>query len=174
MSLLATAVPSAVGCSTETRPPDISLTKTSPLDATSILRGPVSPAANMSTLKPCGAASVAMAGRATSCDSLLAEGVAKGAGSASTLMRWTRPGASFRQSADRLLAGGTVTAGTSGCGPDSVAGNVCKYAIRSARSAAIGTATGMAVPGTSPAGDLRNGSSVAASQVRFAARSALV
>ncbi len=92
-------VPLADGRSTFTRLLCVSVRKTSPLGATFIARGPLSPVRYTSILKPGGNLSFAFAGFGTTLGKFDADGVAPGAGNFATTTRCTTPGASFFQSA---------------------------------------------------------------------------
>src|SRR5437899_2565337 len=76
---------------TRMRPELVSTTKISPLGAVRIIRGPLSPLANSSTLKPAGTCGTADAGRDTTRDELLLEGVAPGLGKSCGVIRRTVP-----------------------------------------------------------------------------------
>src|SRR5207245_11501134 len=91
--------PSGAGCSTDRRPPRVSVTKMSPLGATTIRGGPCRSDANSPISKPGGAFGCAYAGRGISLGGLRAEEELKGAGRFAKSILCVRPGASFFQSA---------------------------------------------------------------------------
>src|ERR1700730_11880095 len=72
--------------------------KTSPLGATRMMRGPLNPSANSSTLNPAGTCGIAEAGRGTDRKTLAAEGVAPGLGKSAAVRCLVMPGLSARQS----------------------------------------------------------------------------
>src|SRR5262249_55131835 len=64
--------------------------------------------------------------------------------------------------------GATATGAGPGAGAAAACPSVPRYAITSARVVALGNSTGIEVPGTFFVDEVRNASSVAASQVRWA------
>src|ERR1700736_1184527 len=70
----------------------------SPLGATRIRRGPLSPSANNTILNPAGTCGTAAGGRGTTWETLADEGVAQGRGRSSGFIRRLTPGLSVRQS----------------------------------------------------------------------------
>src|SRR6202022_4463389 len=107
-------------------PARVSATKMSPLGATRIWRGLLSPSANSSTLNPAGTCGSDEGGRWTTRETLAAEGVAPGFGKSSALIRRLTPGLSARQSPnaavptscpDWAIAGTTNAAANSNANP---------------------------------------------------------
>jgi hypothetical protein len=84
-------------------PGRVSAMKTSPLGATRMARGPLSPDANSAMLNPGGTRGTAPAGRATTRGPLPADGVAPGGGRSAGVMCRQVPGASARQSPKAAL-----------------------------------------------------------------------
>src|SRR5665213_812036 len=119
------------------RPGPVSATKTSPLGATRISRGPLKPSANNAILNPMGTCGTADACRVTICEPLETEGVAPGFGKSSGLISLSVPGRSARQSPNAALPVSGDDCATAGVTPptaNAVASQISELLQRSMRS----------------------------------------